>query len=264
MTPRRLPGLLVLVGAGVAWPGSAASAQEAATGPSDPNAAVVAGRSLLLPGWGQRTLGQRRAWGYALVEAALWGLWAERRSAGGDLRDRYRDLAWTEGRLRTGDRVDGDFAYYETLSKWTRSGAFDGDPLASGVQPEEDPATFNGSIWALARDLYLGEGGPASPDDPGYARALDYYMARAYGEALLWDWTGKVDTLEEYRALIHRSDDRYRQATAAIGAVLANHLLSATDAYLSARSRHDVGVRVAPPSPEGRGWTLLVRVRPGR
>jgi len=46
----------------------------AAASPAGPAPATVAGRSLLVPGWGQYVLGQRRAWAYLAVEAALWAL----------------------------------------------------------------------------------------------------------------------------------------------------------------------------------------------
>lgn len=228
-----------------------------------PAPATVAGRSLLVPGWGQYVLGQRRAWAYLAVEAALWALWADRRSLGADARGAYRDLAWTEARLATGTRTDADWAYYETLEKWTRSGAYDGDPARAGVQPEGDAGTFNGFIWQRARELYFPPGSDPSRGDPAYDRALAYYAQHAYGEAFLWDWSGKETALLHYQALIRSSDDRFRQATTALGAVLANHLLAGVDAWLSARAPADVELRVAPGFSVGpAGWTFAVHLRP--
>lgn len=213
--------------------------------------------SLAVPGAGQRLLGQRRGWAYLAVETLGWGLWLERRRSGAAARDEYRDLAWERARLQIGPRMDGSFPYYETLSKWTRSGSYDEDALAPGVQPESDPAAYNGSIWALARELFLG-GVPDPPESsPQYQRALAYYGERAYGVAFLWDWTGTGTAQEEFTSLIAKSDGRFRQATNVLGAVLANHVLASVDAYLSARG-HASPVRLRlGPAPGGAGSRWL-------
>lgn len=237
------------------WPASPQTSSHAVS----PQGAAA--RSLVLPGWGQLELDQRRGWAYALAEVTLWVVWADRRAAGRDVRDQYRDFAWETGRIRAGARVDGPFAYYETLTKWVRSGAYDADPGLDGVQPEEDPSTFNGSIWARARGLFLPSGTPPDPNDPGYGQALDYYRSRAYGSEFLWDWSGRDEDQQALGSLIARSDERFRQATAALGAVLANHMLSGVDAFVSARLRATSTIRLAPPSePSGRGWSLWLRL----
>jgi len=194
-------------------------------------------QSLFLPGLGQHTLGQKRKWLYAGLEAVGWVVYLERRSAGSDYRDRYRDWAWDEGRIQSGPRIDGDFEYYETLSKWARSGAYDADPGRDGIQPEGDPSTYNGSIWALAERIYLPGGDPVPETDPAYQDALGYYRARAYDMAFLWDWSPTPGGKEEMARLIEASDDRFRQATTTLGLVIANHVISAADAYLASRGR---------------------------
>ena len=219
------------------------------TGGVPPVAVGPAARSLILPGWGQAELRQRRGLVYALAEATFWTLWAERRHKGNTLKTGYRDLAWHEARVQGGSRTDPPWAYYEALSKWTRSGAYDRDPVAGGVQPEEDVATFNGSIWRLAVDLFFPQGVAPDPGSPAYEAALAWYGDHAYGAAFLWDWSDKDGRLAEYKDLIHRSDRRFSQATAALGAVLANHLLSATDAFVSARVPGGARLRVLPPTP---------------
>lgn len=233
--------------------------QQAADGVSPARVTLL---SALVPGAGQYVQGQRRAWVYVALEALGWVAYAERRSAGADLRSRYRDFAWTEARLRAGPRIDGDFDYYETLTHWQRSGSFDADGAMAGVQPEPDPATFNGSIWALATQLFL-PGGPGVPeDDPQYQRALDYYRQRAYGPEFLWDWTGTGMAQDELASLIRRSDDRFRQATSILGLVFANHLVSMVDAYVSSRAP-GASVRSAfVPSPGSGGlmWTTRVKL----
>ena len=253
--------LALLCPCALAIPQGGGAQQIDAVSPHRPEAAGVAGCSLLLPGWGQKTLGQRRWIGYALVEAALWAFWIDRRAGGADFRGQYRDLAWNQSRVRSGPRVDGDWEYYERLSNWTRSGGFDTDAEAPGIQPEEDPTTYNGWIWGLARGLFFSTGQPATPDDPAYARALAYYEERAYATAYLWDWTGKEPQLNEFKDLIDRSDQRFRQATAAMGAVIANHLLSSADGFLSSKASRPMGIRMMPdPFAGGSRWTMTLHV----
>lgn len=218
--------------------------------------------SLAVPGVGQRWLGQRRGWAYLALEAIGWAFYLERRGAAGDLRDRYRDLAWEEARIQGGPRLDGDFEYYETLTQWARSGAFDTDPATTGVQPESDPATFNGSIWARAVGIFL-PGGSAgvSPTDPGYVNAVDYYADRAYGDAFLWDWSMDPTAQFDFAELIERSDDRFRQATNVLGVVIANHVVSAVDAYLATRGAAPPVELRAAPGPVGAGWLWTARLR---
>ena len=203
--------------------------------------------SLGLPGAGQHLLGQRRRWVYLGLEVLGWSFYVQRRGAGADFRDQYRDFAWNQARIQSGPRIDADFAYYETLTNWTRSGAFDREPITSGLQPELDPSTFNGSIWDLAARIFLPGGTGVAEDDPSYQRALEYYSERAYATGFLWDWSAKGGAQQEFSRLITESDDRFRGATNALGAVLANHVLSSVDAYLSARGLSPpVEARIAP------------------
>jgi hypothetical protein len=220
--------------------------------------------SLALPGAGQHVLGQRRKWAYLALEIAGWAVYLERRASGGHYRDRYRDFAWERGRIQSGPRVDGDFEYYERLSNWPSSGAFDADPGRSGVQPESDPGTYNGSIWLLASQIFLPPGPSIPETDPAYQSALAYYERRAYGTELLWDWTEAPEAQRELGRLIEISDDRFREATTAVGVVIANHLLSAGDAFLSSRGRTSPArLRVQPREGPGGGWLAVVSVGVG-
>jgi hypothetical protein len=222
--------------------------------------------SLALPGVGQHLLGQDRKWIYGALEVLGWAVFFERRGAGHEYRDRYRDFAWEQGRIQSGARVDGDFDYYETLSKWTSSGAFDTDTGLSGVQPETDPGTYNGSIWALASQIFIPGGGPVPDTDPAFQRALAYYAERAYGPDFLWDWTVVPGGRLQVAGLIEESDDRFRQATTALGVVIANHLVSAVDAYLSRRGAGSPGTLSFVPSWDAGGseWSAVFTVRVGR
>jgi hypothetical protein len=213
--------------------------------------------SLVLPGAGQHLLGQNRKWAYMALEVAGWAFFVERRVAGSDYRDRYRDFAWETGRIQGSFRIDGDFDYYERLVHWTRSGSFDDDAGAPGIQPELDETTFNGSVWSLATRIHGAAGLPES--DPAYQSALDYYGRHAYSTELLWDWSGTPGAQSEYAELLDTSDSRFRQATTVLGVIIANHVLSAADAYLSARSRAAAPrLRIVPDAALGAGWSVLL------
>jgi hypothetical protein len=255
-------GWLLLLSALLLAPAQPLSAQARQSGRDDATMADAPLRSLALPGWGQLRLGQRRGWMYLALEGAGWAVFANRHMAGAGLRDDYRDLAWSAGRVQRGEREDGDFSYYERLSKWTRSGWFDSEPGVSGIQPESDAKAFNGSIWALAQDIYIPPGTNPSPDDPRYQQALAYYVGRAYGPLFLWDWSAVPEDKAAYKDLITESDDRFRQATTAVGAIIANHLISAVDAYISGGSpQHETPLAVwAEPTMVGTRWTAFLRL----
>ena len=192
--------------------------------------------SALVPGLGQYQQGRRRWVAYLGAEVAFAWLHLARKSDARDLRGRYRDLAWevARGGGPSDLRADGDFVYYETLSKWTRSGAFDQEPSTPGTTPETDPGTFNGSIWALAAEIF--DLDPENPTaSPGYAGAVAYYEERAYGSAFLWDWGSDPASQARFGDLIVDSDRKFRSAREALGLLLANHLVSALDGFVTAR-----------------------------
>jgi len=137
--------------------------------------------SAILPGAGQYLQGRRRWVGYVAAEAAGWVFWSRARSRAQDFQDQFRDLAWETARTWQGARIDGEWEYYERMEKFVRSGAFDRDPGTAGLQPEEDPTTFNGDAWRLARQIHLGGATDAQPGDPAYEEALEFYRERAVG-----------------------------------------------------------------------------------
>ena len=157
---------------------------------------------------------------------------ARRRSEPQGLVPRF---AWSRARLGISSqpRRDGDFEYYETLSEWISSGGWDTDPARAGLQPESDPATYNGRVWGLAREIF-NVGAPDPEGSPGYARALDYYRERGYGPAFLWEWRGGADQ-GAFRAMITESDRRAADARRALWILTANHLFSAIDGFITAR-----------------------------
>lgn len=224
-----------------------------------PGGALAA--SLVVPGAGQAALGLNRWPVYLALEAGLWWLWADARHDFRDYRAAYRDVAWESARIQVEPRVDGGWPYYEAMSHYLASGAYDVDP-AAGLQPEEDPSTYNGSVWEVARGIYL-PGGAADPASPQYAAALAWYEERAAGEAFLWSWAGQEAELSEFRELIGSADDARRTQTTAVGVILANHLVSAIDALIAARLRSSgrpVLESGLVPGPAGGAWALRLRL----
>ncbi len=271
----RRAGLAVAIAAGMLCPAATEGQRRSATLPSWHPALRVSEQatdrggslvppalSVIFPGAGQHVLGQARKWVYGALEIGAWAFYVERRRAGGHYRDRYRDFAWMQARLQTAPRLDGDFEYYETLSHWTRSGAYDRDPSVAGVQPELDSATFNGSIWSLAAAIYLSGDTGAPETDPAYPSALAYYASRAYGPEMLWDWSGAPGAQQEFSGLVDASDQRFRHATTLLGVVIANHLLSGVDAYVSSRGGAPAGtsLRVLPGRTPGPTWDLVLTI----
>ena len=194
----------------------------------------------VLPGWGQQRLNKVRWLGFMAVELAGWAFLWERQRTGHEFRTRYRDLAWFVARRGTlGDRMDGDFEYYEALAKYRASGAFDEDPYIGGVQPETDTTTYNGALWSLAREIFLvpGEAGTPGPGSAEYDQAMEYYSSRSIGPEFQWDWNGDDDSRAEYDRLIRKSDAALRRVTTIVGVILANHLAAAFDAFITARLR---------------------------
>ena len=194
--------------------------------------------SLVVPGLAQYRQGQRRWIAYAGAEILSAALYLGARSDALGLRDDYRAFAWLAARAGygTGPRRDGDFAYYERLTRWRTSGRWDADPALEGLQPESDPSTYNGSVWALATDIY-NPGGAAPPGSPAYARALDHYRKNGYGPLFLWTWREGSGDQRRFAGLISSSDDRFRDARLALGVLVANHIFSALDGFITARLR---------------------------
>ena len=202
-----------------------------------PSAAGAFLASAVAPGAGQYRLGAGRWVAYAAVEAWAWINWLDTRSEANDLERAYRDLAWSVARrLSVGARQDREFEYYERMSHFAESGSFDADPAVAGLQPEEDPGTFNGSVWALARAIYFpADADSTAPTGGALAAALDYYRRNAIEPAFAWSWGGNQLEHEHFKSLIGQSDAAARAGTTLLGVILVNHVVSAVDALLTAR-----------------------------
>jgi hypothetical protein len=124
-----------------------------------------------------------------------------------------------------------------------------------------DASTFNGQAWILATEIHFPPGPSPSPGDPAYEAALVDYIARGYDARFEWTWAGQSAAWTEYMDLIESSDDYARRASRFLGIVIANHLLSGIDAFLTARIQQAAGpgtearIRLVPmDDTTGFGW----------
>jgi len=238
--------------------GGVAQEPDSAAPPAPPLIALSAPRpqywlrpaaSLLVPGTGQLLAHQDR--GAVYLAAELIGLlrYVHRGEAG-----RYRALAFDVARRAfTPTPRDTVFEYYETMERFTASGRYNQAP-GPALVPETDPATYNGSVWALARQTYWSDPNtPPDPSTPAYMRAVEFYQAHAVGPDFLWSWSDASLEQGVFREAIRKSDDAYRRAQDQLGLLLANHVLSAIDALISSRLA----------AAAGRSTTLETTVAPG-
>ncbi len=226
--------------------------------------------SALLPGAGQAYLRVGRWAPYAALEAWAWVSYVSQKSHGRTLERDYREIAWNVARrISVGPRRDSIFPYYEAMSETLESGAFDADPVAVGVQPEDDAITFNGQQWERAKALYM-PGGNALPGSAEYERALRYYLSTAIPPSYAWSWADNRLELQQFRRTIEDSDHAFRSATRTLGLILANHMVSAIDALVTARLKGaagthnlEIGSRLEPVN-GSMTWTSTVRLTVGK
>jgi hypothetical protein len=210
----------------------------AEVGPSTSPWPILA--SAVLPGLGQALQGVDRAMPYLVAEAFAWTGYVWHSTDFRRQRDGYRNLAAAVARAAyTPVRPVGDFAYYERMSHYAEAGRY--DVVAGGIlDPEPDTTTYNGAVWLLARNTYWHD--PDLPPDTGsteWKRAVTFYEQRAYDQLYRWSWSGAPDEYAQYRQLIERSNEASRRSLQALGLVIANHLLSAVDAYIILRLRRE-------------------------
>ena len=232
-----VPGVLAAPAAAQRQPAVAATAGGVPPLPAQTRAPLSPGRAFLasaiVPGAGQYLQGTDRWVPYVALE--VWALvrYATRRADARTLEGRYRDLAWSvarRGGISTPPRRDSVFEYYEDMTRFGASGAFDADPRSPGTQPERDRETFNGQLWDLAQALFSND-----------AQAIAYYESRAIPPTFAWAWGQSNLEQQVFEELIRESDESFRDATTALGIVLANHMISAVDALVLARVRATAG-----------------------
>jgi hypothetical protein len=192
--------------------------------------------SAVLPGTGQLLQGNARGAVYLAIEAVLLLRFFTFYGEGRQESDRYRDLAYSVARAPFQPAIrDTAFEYFEQVAKYIDSGPFDADP-GPGFAPPVEESSYNGSIWLLAQQTFFVN--PDSTPDPGspeYQRALEFYRARAVGPNFLWSWRNAGLEQDLYRGSIEQSDESFRRATQHLGLLLANHLISAVDAFITGR-----------------------------
>jgi hypothetical protein len=192
--------------------------------------------SLLVPGTGQLLAHQDRGAVYLAAEVYLVSRFLQLDHEAMAEARRFQSLAFDVARRSFGPaRRDTIFEYYEQMERFTESGSYDADPGTTFV-PEADPQTYNGAVWLLARRTFWEDPNvPPDPTSPQYWRALEFYQARAVGPNFQWSWRDHSLEHEVFRDYIKRSDTAFRRAQNQIGLLLANHVLSAVDALISAR-----------------------------
>lgn len=192
--------------------------------------------SLLVPGTGQILAHQDRAVIYIGTEVYGLSRYIQLTMTSHEDANQFRDLAFNVARRAfSPTERDTVFEYYETMQRYIESGQFDRDPGAA-FAPEIDTATYNGSVWLTARRTYWRD--PNTPPDPQsleYVRAVQFYEEHAVGSGYLWSWRNAEEQLNVYRETIRKSDSASRSAQDQLGILLANHLVSAVDAFISTR-----------------------------
>lgn len=219
--------------------------------------------SAVLPGTGQALLQQQRFLPYLALEGyAILQLLADSREAERQ-RTAYRDLAKTVARSPLSPVTPvGDWEYYERMEHYVESGAYDAQP-GGALDPEPDTVTYNGSVWLLARQTYWTD--PSAPPPVGslpYASAIAFYTQRAVTPAYRWSWRNAQLEQDVFRRTIARSNDAYRRAAQDLAVIIANHVLSTVDAYVTVRlrsRREAVGASKSSALP-GNGYGVVVAV----
>ncbi len=200
----------------------------------------------VLPGAGQFALGQQRGVAYLVAEGffVLQSMAAQR--DGDRERERYRAVASDVARKRfSSSRPVGAWAYYESMEERLESGAFDVIP-GGAIDPETDPATYNGSRWLLARETYwLNPNVNPGTSSQEYARALAKYVREAVTDEYRWSWRDAQLQWDVYKQTIRSANRSYLRSVNLAGVVGANHLASLVDAYISVRIRRFGGAGIA-------------------
>lgn len=200
--------------------------------------AVVAIASAILPGAGQAIMRQKRSLVYLALEAAGVVYYASQHREGQRERDRYRNLARTVARARfSPDGPAGSWDYYESMERYVASGEYDAIP-GGNIEPETNFETFNGAMWLLARQTYWRDANmPPALESAEYRAAIDFYISRAVKPEFRWSWSNAPEAFQQYRLAIESSNSAFRNAEQIVSVVLANHFLSAIDAYASLKLR---------------------------
>jgi len=173
---------------------------------------------------------------YLALEAFAWLQYTVDLREGRRQRRAYRDIARRVARAPFGaNRPDGDFDYYERMEHYVESGAYDIAP-GGELEPETNEVTYNGSIWLLARQTYWDDPvAPPPPESESYRNAIAFYERRAVRPEFQWSWRDAQLEQDLFRRTISRSNEAFRRSVQDLGVVIANHVLSTVDSYISLR-----------------------------
>jgi len=193
--------------------------------------------SAIIPGLGQVRLGKDRFVGYMAAEAFLIFQYAKNNREGNDNTREYRAIARDIARRNfPGTHPDTSWQYYEKVATFLESGLFTESTSGGPTIPESHADTYNGKQWVAARETY---GIPLDLVDASrhanYADALAFYESRAIPQAYGWSWRNAQLEKDVFTRTIARSNDAFRRANSDLVALIANHLLSAVDAFASVR-----------------------------
>ena len=238
----KVVAVAVLIGIVLPVSGLAQSAADASAGIAaprkNPSTAAVTIASAILPGVGQAMMRQKRSAVYLALEAAGITYYVTQQRDGNRQRREYRSLSRNVARKDLSPTgPDGSWDYYERMEKYVSSGAYDLGP-GGDVDPEIDSETFNGAMWLLARQTYWRDPEVAPPPQSvEYGSALSFYLERAAKPEFLWSWASNAAAYQSYRSAIAGSNTAFRNAEQTVSVLLANHFLSAIDAFASIRMR---------------------------
>lgn len=225
--------------------------------------------SAVLPGGGQLYRGQKRGFAYIAAEVVTLSAWIFFRNEEDNNVQEYKDFARLYAREPIADhdpwfsliqdRVNpnqqGDWDYYEHMANFRRSGRLDrdlnNDYTQSGDLKDLDPETeytdsFNHRQWNIARINYF-QPDPDS-DDPDALigssadtlAAKEFYAKTSTPFSMAWDW-GPPEQLgtanqNEYKRIIDDANSAARKAGFSLGMLLANHVVSTIDSYISVKT----------------------------
>ena len=194
--------------------------------------------SAAVPGMGQAVYGQKRWLPYLALEVWAWVQYVDARRESSRRQNDYQTLARDVARSPfPGPYPVGDFEYYEHMLKNVESGDFDVIP-GGDIDPETDSTTYNGSRWLDARRLFWEDPNDAPPvDSPAYLNALEFYRINAIPTDFRWSWRFAAVEYDAYRRTIVRSNVAYKRSVEYLGVIIANHALSAVDAFVTLRLR---------------------------
>lgn len=176
--------------------------------------------SAIIPGSGQAILGDGRFVAYLAAEVLGWWMYSK------DVRERsqqeaqFKEIANKVARVHfTTTFPDADWAYYEWMRDTVESGVYSKNPNGP-LEPETDPATYNGARWEVIQSIY-----------PTREQALAAYEKAAIKPEFLWSWKNHRLEWDIYKRTTDKRNDANRAAIRDILFISANHFLSMMDAF---------------------------------